>query len=90
MRPASEILNLREWVRRKYRLDGWWASIQLDHAVTWVGRYVENQLMERDTDGNTRYDLDALLSDGTEDVSERVNTPEGIAALKAMFGVVGK
>jgi hypothetical protein len=46
--------------------------------------------MERDTDGNTRYDLDALLSDGTEDVSERVNTPEGIAALKAMFGVVGK
>ena len=90
MRPASEILNLRAWARRKYRLDGWWASVQLDHAVTWVGRYVENKLMERDTEGHELYDLDVLLSDGSENENNHLNTPEGIAALKAMFGAVGK
>lgn len=44
--------------------NGYWASLQLDNAVIWFGRYISNKLME--TDPNTHkyiYTLEGLLGD---------------------------
>lgn len=81
-RAASEIVNLRQWVRERTGFDGWWEALQLDRAVSWFGRYVESKLSETDKKGNPRYQLEDVLAD------EQVNSVEGIQALAAMFGVI--
>lgn len=70
-------------MRATYNLDGWWTCVQVDRAVSWAGRYIENRLAERDQQGHALYDLDSLLS------QDEINSPEAIRALMAMFGVRG-
>lgn len=86
MRPASQLLNLTAWVKREFGdwRDGWWECYQLDRAVSWFGRYVENKLSELDKDGNPIYTLEELLTDK----DTRTNSPEGLAWLAAQFGVI--
>jgi hypothetical protein len=65
MRAASQILNLNEWAIETTGLDGWWACIQFDRAVSWFGRYVESKLSEYE-DGKAVYSLVELLGEGDE------------------------
>lgn len=88
MRPASQILNLTHWVKSKHGewRDGWWECLQLDRAVSWLGRYVESKMSELDRDGNPVYTLEELL----EDTDTTMNSREGLAWLAAQFGVIRK
>jgi hypothetical protein len=52
-RRPSEILGV----------DDEWAAYQLDDAVTYLGRWVESKLSERDWRGKPRYTLAYLLQD---------------------------
>lgn len=69
--------------------DGWWEGYQLDHAVSWAGRHIEAKMSELDKDGEPRHTLEDLLNDDTSD-SDAVNTPDGLAWLKANMGVIRK
>lgn len=69
--------------------DGWWEGYQLDHAVSWAGRHIEDKLGELDKDGEHVHTLEDLLSDDN-DTSDAVNTPDGLAWLKANMGVIRK
>jgi hypothetical protein len=64
-RPASQILGINQWALETTGLDGWWAGLQLDRAVSWVGRYIESKLSEIE-DGEPVHSLSDLLD--TEDV----------------------
>lgn len=77
MRPASQILNLNEWAIETTGLDGWWACIQFDRAVSWFGRYVESKLSEYE-DGTQVHSLADLL--GVE------NEKQDAKAFIAAFG----
>jgi hypothetical protein len=63
-------------------LDGWWEAFQLDKAVSWFGRYVENKLNETDSRGRSRYTLDEILG------TDASNAQKGLAELGAAFGVI--
>jgi hypothetical protein len=52
-RRPSEILGI----------DDEWAAYQLDDAVTYLGRWVESKLSERDGRGKPRYTLEFLLKE---------------------------
>lgn len=59
--------------------------MQFDRAVSWFGRYVESKLSELDKDGKPLHTLDELLDTDTDTA---FNTPEGLAAFGALFGVL--
>lgn len=58
------ILNLNQWALDTTGLDGWWAALQLDRAVSWFGRFVESALDEM-RDGKPVHSLEELLGDET-------------------------
>lgn len=61
--PPSVILRLNEWVENTYQMDGWWTCIQFDRAVTYLGGWVDNKLLERDEKGHAIYTLEQLLAE---------------------------
>lgn len=60
-------------------LDGWWAALQLDRAVSWFGRFVESALDEMD-DGKPVHSLEELLGDSD------TNGEGDLQAFLAAFG----
>lgn len=53
-------MQVHEWALDTTGLDGWWAAVQFDRAVSWFGRYIESKLSEYE-DGEPVYSLDELL-----------------------------
>lgn len=83
-KPASEILRLNEWALETTGLDGWWAAIQFDRAVCWLGRHVENKLLETDSNGRSQHRLEDILGE-----PEAGSSPI-LKQLSAVFGVVNR
>lgn len=83
MRPASQILKLRQWVQETSGFDGWWECFQLDRAVSWFGRYVENKLSKLDKTGHPIYRLEELLS-----IDDKADLKQTLAALGAALGTI--
>jgi hypothetical protein len=79
---ASELLNLRRWMQEQGALgDGWWEALQLDRAVGWFGRHVENKLMERNKQGQPVYTLEMLLDLNPDEARQRAQFDAFAAAL---------
>lgn len=77
----SDIVRLDRWAEGAAGDGAPWLCVQFDQAVSFLGKWVDGHLQERDAKGKPRYGLDKLLDP---------STTERTLGLEYLFGGFGR